>query len=223
MKKIVYFTMLILLVVGVFAAGYEPTEFAKKYGSKTTEDYKGMNDYKTPFDFEKRLGVQRVTHYDPRVNFARIGAVVYLSPPGPVDYKGVGRGGYAPMYPRGTARISSTAWYGFPHAEIKITTKDIPVTSEVKGQFEAWVVDSESGYRLSLGTFTTLGGGVGELYFNADTYLDPYDWVEITIEPFDDYDVSPGPIVLLGRIPAPNYFDPVPKQAKMMTKTFSNY
>jgi len=187
------------------------------------------DEYTSPFDWEfrrygvERVGVERVTHYDPRVNFARIDSMVYLNPVGVEDYKGVGRGGYAPFYARGTAKIRSSTWYGYPRAQVTITTKDLEPSDRIDSQFEAWLVDADTGYRLSVGTFTTLFGGVGELWYKADTYFDPYEWVEITVEPYDDIDVSPGPVVLLGRIPPPSNFNLPPKQAKMVTETFSEY
>jgi hypothetical protein len=186
-------------------------------------------EYKSPFKWEfrrygvDRIGPARVTHYDPRIGFARIDSMVYLSPPGVQDYTGVGRGGYAPFYARGTASIKSSAWYGFPRAQANFETKDLEPSDRINSQYEAWLVDEDTGYRLSLGTFTTLFGGVGELWYRTDNYFDAYEWVEITVEPYDDIDVSPGPVVLLGRIPPPTNFNPPPKQAKMITETFSDY
>jgi hypothetical protein len=201
-KTIIGIAVLALLCLGVFAL---------------------HDDYRTPFSFEKRLGVQRVTHYDPRVNFARIDAMVYLDPLGVEEQIGAGRGGYAPFYPRGTAKIRSSTWYGFPRAQVNINTKDLEPSFEIDAQYEAWLVDAETGYRLSLGTFTTAFGGVGEIWYVANTYFDSYDWVEVTVEPYDDNDVSPGPIVLLGRIPPPTHFNPPPKSSKLVTDTYSFY
>jgi hypothetical protein len=186
-------------------------------------------DYRSPFSWEyrrygvERVGVERVTHYDPRVNFARIDSVVYLSPPGVDDFVGVGRGGYAPFYPRGTAKIRSSTWYGYPRAQVTVTTKDLEPSDRISAQYEAWLVDSDTGYRLSLGTFTTTFGGIGELWYKADTYFDPYEWFELTVEPYDDLDVSPGPVALLGRIPPPSQFNPPPKDSKMVTETIREY
>ncbi len=186
-----------------------------------------LHTYKTPFDAPRRYGVERVTHYDPRVNFARINTIVYLAPGVLEDFRGAGRGGYAPFYGRAAARVSSSTWYGFPRARVDIKTKDLIPSDEINAQYEAWLVDKDTGYRLSLGTFTTLFGGVGELWWKSDTYyLDPYDLMEITVEPYDDTDVLPGEVVLVGAVPPPNlpiYFNPPPKSAKMVTETIRNY
>ncbi len=178
-----------------------------------------LHTYKSPLTSPRKYGtggVQRVTHYDPRVNFQTIDTVAYLGPPGVEDYKGVGRGGYAPMYARGSAKIKSVTWYGYPRAQVQVKTKDIPASDQTDSQFEVWLVDVDSGYRLSLGTFVTGFGGVGQLDYHVDNYLDPYDFVEVTLEPADDWDVSPGPVVLVGQIPEANYFNPPAKGAKMV-------
>jgi hypothetical protein len=178
-----------------------------------------IGTYKTPLVSSKKYGqggVQRVTNYDPRVNFQTIDTIVYLTPPGPEIYPGVGRGGVAPMYPRGSGKLESITWYGYPRGRVQIKTKDIPASDRTNSMFEAWLVDVDTGYRLSLGTFVTGFGGVGEIDYHVDYYLDPYDFVEVTLEPFDDLDVGPGPVVLVGQIPQANYYNPDPKSAKMV-------
>ncbi|MCX6708744.1 MAG: hypothetical protein NTW67_03830 [Candidatus Woesearchaeota archaeon] len=183
--------------------------------------------YKTAFDFPRRYGVERVTNYDPRVNYGRIDTTVYLSPVQVNQYKGVGRGGYAPFYPRATARIYATSSYGFPLATITIMTKDLPPSYDGNIQYEVWLVDLETNYRLTLGTFTTGFGGIGSLSYRANNYIDAYDYVEITAEPFDDLDVSAGPVALVGaikdRTPQPDYFNPPPKETRMVTTGFEKY
>jgi len=180
----------------------------------------GLETYKTPFDFPPhtapRIGVQRVTNYDPRVNFQHMRVVVYLGPPGPVQFKGAGRGGSSAFYPRATAEIQSTTWYGYPKSKVDINTKDLTPSADLHGVYEAWLVDLDTGYRNSLGTFTAAYGGVGELQYDVNNYLDAYDIIEITAEPYDDSDVLPGPVVLVASIPSTNYFNPEPKSSKMV-------
>ena len=179
-----------------------------------------MPEYKTAFDFPRKLGVERVTHYDPRVNFARIDDIVYLETAQATKFRGVGRGGYAPFYARGTAKLRSSVLASYPSAEVSLTTKDLPQSSEVNSQFEVWLVDDDTGYRLSLGTFTTQFGGVGRFRWRSTTYLDPYDVIEVTLEPFDDLDLNPGPPLLIAAMPHPTFFYPAPKQAKMANSAF---
>ena len=182
-----------------------------------------MQEYKSNFEFPRRYGVERVTHYDPRVNFAKIDTFVYLEPANADKGKGVGRGGYSPIYPRGTVDMRSSTWYGYPRAEAVIKTKDLPASDEINGQFEAWLVDEETGRRLSMGVFTTRFGGTGLLQYRIDNYFDPYDTVEVTLEPLFDEDITPGPVVLIGPIPAPRYFNPPPASRTMITQALVTY
>lgn len=182
-----------------------------------------MEQYKTPFEFPRRYGVERLTHYDPRVSITKIDNTVYLEPAFLEASVGVGRGGYQPIFPRGIARVQSSEWDGYPRGSVTITTKDIPISDRVNAQFEAWLVDDDSGYRLSLGTFPTLFGGVGELRYNGPLYFNAYDRVEVTIEPFDDLDPLPGTLMLEGPIQQfpKQPFQPPAKQSKMVTETFT--
>ncbi len=185
--------------------------------------------YKTAFDFPRKYGVERVANYDPRVNYGRINTFVYMSPPGVKEYVGVGRGGNAPFYPRATVRLWSTSWYGYPLINLEVKTKDLDPSDRKHVMYETWLVDAETGYRLSVGTFTTGFGGIGILYYTMNNYADPYDFVEITAEPLEDLDVSPGPLVLVGgitgkdRTPPPEYFNPPPKDSLMISSMFKNY
>lgn len=171
----------------------------------------------TVFDFERRIGPERVTNFDPRVNVVSINSWVYLEPLYNDEFEGAGRGGYAPMFPRGTARVKSGTWNGFAESQVLINVKDLPVSSKIGGHFEAWLVDDDTGYRLSMGTFTTIFGGVGQLRYRADNYFGAYDRVEITAEPFNDWDVLPGPALLQGKITKDYFYTPQPKQAKLVS------
>lgn len=181
--------------------------------------YQGMDNYATGFNIERQTGVERVTNYDPRVNFARMDSIVYLRPIADGNYYGAGRGGEAPFYSRGSARIMSSSWYGFPRAQAVIQVKDFPVTDKERVQFEVWLVDTQTNYRLSLGSFTTMFGGIGTLDYRIDNYFDAYDLVEITVEPLDDMDEAPGEVIVIGAIPPPTHYSPAPKDSKMLAPT----
>lgn len=184
--------------------------------------------YVTPFDFPRRYGVERVTHYDPRVNYGRIDTTVYLEPAEHDKFKGVGRGGYAPFYASGVAKLRSSTWYGYPRAQATIKVKDLPYSDEEKVKFEAWLVDADTEYRLSMGTFLTTFGGYAEHSYRINNFFDPYEFVEITVEPLHDTDVRPGPVVVFGRIPdsplgSTQYFNPEPRSSKMVTSSFESF
>lgn len=183
--------------------------------------YKPLETSDVKYAITKQSGVQRVTNYDPRVNFARIETTVYMDPVAKIEYAGTGRGGQVPFNARATARVKSYIWSGFPRAMVDVNTIDLPPSERVLGQYEVWLFDDDSGFQLSLGTFTTLGGGVGSFKYSTENYLDAYDKVVISLEPFDDLDVRPHIIIMEGNIPEPYYFDPVPKQSKMVTQVFT--
>ncbi|MBI4146880.1 hypothetical protein HY489_06105 [Candidatus Woesearchaeota archaeon] len=176
-----------------------------------------LKEYKTSVVAERRLGEERVTHYDPRVQIGKINTVAHLEPHYTDIGVGVGRGGYAPVYPRGTAKVESSEWHGYPRGNVVIKVKELPYTERTGEMFEAWLVDLETGYRLSVGTFLTLLGGVGELRYSANTYFDAYDVVEVTVEPLGDLDPTPGAVVLSGPIAKPDYYNPPAKSSKMLT------
>ncbi|HLC32295.1 MAG TPA: anti-sigma factor [Candidatus Nanoarchaeia archaeon] len=183
MKLLVPALLILLLSISVFAAISE--------GIATSA--------KVPI----RLGVSRVSNYEPRLHLSTLNQFVALQPTYSVPTLGVGRGGASNYHPRGSARVRSVASYGYPSAQVTLKTKDLPSSADVRGQFEVWLIDSETGYRLSLGTFTTQQGGVADFRYVADTYLNAYDGIEVTFEPLDDVDITPGPLILYGFIKPP--------------------
>ncbi|RMD57636.1 anti-sigma factor [Candidatus Woesearchaeota archaeon] len=181
------------------------------------------DDYVSPFKFPKRQGVERVTHYDARINAQQVDTFVYLE--AAYDFDALyssGRGGYAPIFPRGTARVKSSVWNGATESYVLLKTKDLPPSARVGGLFEAWLVDDDTGYRLSMGTFITTFGGSGELSYHINRYLGPYDRIEVTIEPFNDLDLTPGPPVISGDIPKSKWFTPHAKSSKLAKGPFES-
>jgi len=211
-KQFVTMVFCVLLLSVSAAAIIIPNPLTPQPGSMFSR-----TQFNSSFQFVRRLGVERVTHFDPRINVPEFNTMVYLEPAVDDKFKGNGRGGANPFYPRGTAHVRASDVYGFPNAEVVINTKDLRPTYEIGSIYEAWLVDSESGYRLSLGTFTTVFGGVGALVYVVNNYIDSYDKVEVTVEPYDDLDVTPGPTVLVGNIARPRLYEPPPKDSKMAT------
>jgi len=193
--------------------------------------------YKSPFNINNRIysnqgepstaGVHRVSNFDPRANrrptLGYIDRWTYLRPVKEYLHKGVGRGGYAPFYQRGTVRIESRTYAGVPSGNVRITTKDLPESAAIRSYFEGWLVDDDTGYRLYLGAFTTLKFGTGELRYKASTYFDVYDRVEITAKSFHDPTFGPGEVVLQAYIDAPKRFNPPPKSSLLISGPFENY
>lgn len=180
MKLVISLILIVLLCVTVYSAISEGTA--------------------SPIKIEKRAGVQRISNYEPRLNLPSINQFVPLEATYETTTYGVGRGGRSSINARGWARLKSTMDYGQPSTVISMKTKDLPSTARVKGIFEVWLVDDNTNYRLSLGTFTTQEGGVTQFTYTADYYINFYDYIEITLEPMQDTDTEPGQLLLYGRI-----------------------
>lgn len=83
-----------------------------------------------------------------------------------------------------------------------ITTYNIKYLDTYNEIYEAWLIDLDTGYQLSLGLFTVDQSGSVRFRFGSEAYVNPYDMVVITKEPYLDDDPRPsGDVVLLG------YFD----------------
>lgn len=68
--------------------------------------------------------------------------------------------------------------------------------------YEAWLVDLDTDYALSLGLFKTDSDGYARFSYHQDSYVDAYDAIVVTKEEFPDDDPRPnGDVVLVG------YFD----------------
>ncbi|MBD3361970.1 hypothetical protein GF358_04240 [Candidatus Woesearchaeota archaeon] len=150
-----------------------------------------------------KYGQYRSTHYDPRViNYYRLNAFVSLNP---IEEPMFERGMH-PFYPRGSARIISSRSPLLPKGQVQLSVKDMGSSSRTGLAYEGWLFDEQSGYALSLGVFRTIGFGNGELDWRTSQYIDEFDYIFITEEPYPDYDPTPGPVVLQGRIPKRDYF-----------------
>ena len=152
--------------------------------------------------YSSKYSAQEEKYTAPSIDF------IPLLPVGETNFRATGgRGGHNSFYARGSARLKSVGTYPKPTARVNLKVYDLPDSSQANAQFEAWLIDDQTEYRLSLGTFTTLAAGIGELYYNAQLYFDVYDRIEVTMEPFNDLDLSPGPTILSGQIP-PNAIRP---------------
>jgi len=164
--------------------------------------------YLKPEDIRFRAGgPQRYNpyFYDPRVQTFKQDVWVYLTPPKPP----VSASGQPATYPRGTARVQSTRSPYLPNAYVTIKVKDLRPSEYDNTYYQAWLLDSDTGYSLNLGLFDTIGGGVGSMSFMSTNYLDPYDFVVITREPRDDKDLRPSTdVVLMGKIVWQKYYVP---------------
>lgn len=161
-----------------------------------------------------RSGPQRISDYDIRVQEYKISTTVELVPPVEEGYDYFTK--YRPFYPRATARVDSRRHRYYPRSHVVITTKDIEPSYKTNNVYEGWLYDADTGYRLSMGIFKASMGGVGRLEYRSNSYLDPYDFIVITSEPYPDPDPLPGEIILVGPIEKQDeYYRPFTYQEEM--------
>ena len=163
-------------------------------------------DYTSPYPYGGssiytdvgRSGPQRISNFDVRVQDYKVDYMSSLLPLEAVNQSFFTK--YRQFYPRGSARIESRRSRYYPRAVVKVSTKDVEPSYKRNSVYETWLYDEETGYRLSLGIFKAAMGGVGVLDYKSNNYLDQYDYVVITEEPYPDPDPLPGEIVLIGPI-----------------------
>jgi hypothetical protein len=107
----------------------------------------------------------------------------------------------APADASGEARIMERFTRdGLQATDIEVKVSDLPVQDGYV--LEGWLVDMETGYKLSLGGFTTDRHGDGTLHFEQRMVnFSLYDLVVITLEPAHDTDPNPGTPLLVGDAP----------------------
>jgi hypothetical protein len=78
-----------------------------------------------------------------------------------------------------------------------IKVKDLPTPEGTI--YEGWLVDEDTGYKLSIGAFSTNDDGRGKLKFRQDMVYPPlYDKLVVTRESLNDTDPNPDTPVLVG-------------------------
>ena len=211
----------ISIVHAIAPEGYPPQTTLTGYDPnyKSPFPYEGSSIYTDP----SRAGPHRFTNIDVRVQRPkRIRFTAYMTPPGGTEPY---TRGFAPYAPRGNARIFSSMSRSNAVGEVRISTKDIEPSYKDNTVYEAWLFDADSGYRTSMGVFEALFGGVSAFTYRITNYLEGYDYVIITKEPFPDPDPTPGEVVLIGEIspntPASLYVQPFGETKEMYGYTTS--
>src|SRR3989338_2879316 len=83
-----------------------------------------------------------------------------------------------------------------------ITIYNVDYLDQYDEIYEAWLVDFDTGYQLSLGLFIVDQDGYARFSYSSDNYVNVYDAVVVTREEYPDDDPRPsGDVVLVG------YFD----------------
>lgn len=169
--------------------------------------YSGMFNLDTA-EFWRRSRA-RSSYFDPSMRgFSRLDVPVYMYPFSFLERE----------YPeanmvdrnhlsKATARVLSlsnnynSAFRKRPVSEIYMKIRELAPLNRDK-LYEAWLIDDESEYFLSLGLFNVGIAGTGSHDFSISRPIVGFDRVAITVEPFPDYDPRPsGEYALVGRIP----------------------
>jgi hypothetical protein len=148
-----------------------------------------------------------ISNFDPKVRgYARLDRYVDLLPYQPVSEL------VGPEYllAKGTARILSTGnQYGaglnkaLPRSQMFITIQNLPPAADGY-VYEAWLMDAETEYALSLGVLKS-GAALTTQLNNMEIrrLVHMFDFVMITKELYPDPDPSPSEVVLMGDINRP--------------------
>ncbi len=147
-----------------------------------------------------------ISNFDPDVRgFARLDRSIDLLPYSPVEQLI----GPNMVLAKGTAHILSTgdeygAGLNKPSPKSQIIIQMINLQPASEGYvYEAWLVDDETEYSLSMGLLKSGQGLTGQMVWAINRLVHMFEHVMITKEPFPDPDPSPGEIVLIGDINKP--------------------
>jgi hypothetical protein len=147
-----------------------------------------------------------ISNFDPDVRgFNRLDRYVDLLPYSPVEQEF----NFDETLAKGTVRILSTGnQYGaglnkaYPRSQIFLQARNLPPIGD--GEiYEAWLLDAETEYALSLGLIKSGQGLTSQLVWEIRRLVHMFDYVMITKEPYPDLDPSPGEVVLFGDINKP--------------------
>ncbi|MEM4263341.1 MAG: hypothetical protein QW666_00400 [Candidatus Woesearchaeota archaeon] len=147
---------------------------------------------------------QHISNWDPRMRgYTIMNEYVELEP---VESKFIAKQGtqFLPGMTAGNARIISNREDGSDmyKTNIYLQMRDL-IGIGVTEVYEAWLVDEDTNYPLTIGIFApaTYGGLTSLNFVDFPHYIYNYDYIMVTKEPFPDSDPNPGEVVLLGKIP----------------------
>lgn len=174
------------------------------YGQTTTgakSAFSGVFNLDTNSYYNRGRDPSKISNSDPNVRgFAQVDQVVTLLPYDILEYEE----NTAQRGPRGTARIISRGdAYGaglnsrLPNTQVFVQTIDLPPIPSTQA-YEAWLLDEESGYALSLGILKSGGKFTAQLNNEFSRSVAGFDGVMITQEAYPDIDPSPQETVLFG-------------------------
>lgn len=182
-------------------SGYGLKDFS---GSPRGAGFKGMESLQQNLPYNSFITRGRdpshISNWDPQIRgYTIMNIYVELEPVDPSIILEQGKL-FLPGMQAGAARIISNREKGGDmfKTTIYLQARDLVGlgTNEV---YEAWLVDEDTAYPLSLGIFVPATyGGLSSMNFEFDHYVHNYDMIMITREPFPDKDPNPGEVILIG-------------------------
>ena len=172
-----------------------PTDYGSK-GATSVKQNLDTNSYSA-----QGRNVNRISNVDPNFRgYSRIDVSVDLQPMDLLLIESKQKTA------RATARITSKGdQYGAgtnepnPTTDVRIQTQNLPPVGENR-IYEAWLVDEDTEYALSIGFLRSGLDLASSLTFSFSRSAAPFDAVMITSEPFPDKNPQPGDAVLYGTI-----------------------
>ncbi len=149
-----------------------------------------------------------ITNNDPGMRGYRVlDAVVDLEADDSVqiEEKPVLAKGTARVLSRGDAFGSVTNGDSEEPSMVLIQTRNLPPVGDYQ-IYEAWLVDEDNNYAMSLGLLRSGIDLTAQLRFTISRSLLPFEAVMITLEEFPDENPGPGKVVLSGKIPSSREF-----------------
>ena len=180
---------------------------------QTLDGFKGATDIQSNLPYNEFIiqgrNPERISNWDPRMRgYTIMDQFVKLTAVETPYYDDQGKK-MLPNVAEGAARIVSDrdSWreqYSYmPRTSIYLRVGYLPELSDYE-LYEAWLVDEDTGYALSIGRVIPPGTGqLSDLRFNINNYAYTYDYIMVTKERFPEYRKRGplGDVILLGEIP----------------------
>jgi len=178
--------------------------FGLKAASRGNFGFKGTSSVEKNLPYNAFIArgrdPSRISNFDPNIRgYSKRNVYIELAP----LQTGLILQNNFPTTSRGVARLISEIPdnVGPPQGTVALQVRDLlPITNEEV--YEAWLVDENTGYVLSIGLLRPATYGTTTLNFKTENFLHLYETIMVTKEPYPDNDKWPSDdVVLIGNIP----------------------
>lgn len=172
------------------------------YGKEGATSSKANLDTNS-YTFQGRSPSRQVVNNDPGMRgYSLLDVSVQLESDDSVLIEGkpVNAKGTARVMSRGDAFGSVTNGDSEEPSKVLIRTRNLPPVGDYQ-IYEAWLVDEDNNYAMSLGLLRSGIDLTAQLSFTISRSFVPFEGVMITLEEFPDKNPGPGKKILYGQIP----------------------